>query len=183
MGKSVCFDVLGTCFDFDAGVEAIENRLGQRLKAINVDPKTLFFSWFYSAQRDFTYASIVGDYVPIAQVLRYTLRRACLIVDLPQDRAPTDEDVAEIMKAVTSLRARPGLKTCYDGLRDAGWDVYGVTNGGKATSLKYYALAGIDLDEEHLLSCDEVKAAKPDIRVYETRKSASELKGVEHQGW
>ena len=178
MGKSVCFDVLGTCFDFDAGIEAIETRLGQQLKAVNVDSKTLFFSWFYSAQRDFTYASIVGDYVPIALVLKSTLRRACLIVDLPKEQSPTDADVAEIMKAVTSLRARPGLKACYDGLRDAGWDVYGVTNGGKETSLKYYALANIELDDQHLLSCDEVKVAKPHIRVYENANRYLSSKGL-----
>src|ERR1700753_756115 len=115
MTKSVCFDVLGTCFDFETGAEAIDARLGPRLRAINVDPKTLFFSWFYAAQRDFTYITVVGDYIPIAQVLKHTLRRACLIVDLPADQAPSDEDVAAIMKAVTSLKARPGLKNCYDG--------------------------------------------------------------------
>ena len=123
--KSVCFDVLGTCFGFEAAIEAIDSRLGPKLKAINVDPKTLFFSWFYAAQRDFTYTSIVGDYTPIAQILKNTLKRACLIVDLPADQAPTDDDVATVMKAVTSLQARPGLKACFDGLRDAGLDVYG----------------------------------------------------------
>ena len=75
MTKSVCFDVLGTCFGFEAAIEAIESRLGPRLKEINVDPKTLFFSWFYAAQRDFTYTTVVGQYVPIAQVLKHTLKR------------------------------------------------------------------------------------------------------------
>jgi 2-haloacid dehalogenase len=178
MTKSVCFDVLGTCFDFDKAIEAIEARLGSRLKTIGVDAKTLFFSWFYSAQRDFTYATIVGDYKPIAEVLKHTLRRACFIVDLPKDQSPTDEDVAEVMKAVTSLRARPGLKACYDGLRDAGYDVYGITNGGKETSLKYYALADIELDKDHLLSCDEIKVAKPDIRVYENANRHLNSKGL-----
>lgn len=166
MAKSVCFDVLGTCFDFDKAIEAIDKRLGQRLKAIGVDSKTLFFSWFYSAQRDFTYATVCGDYKPIAQVLKNTLRRACFTVDLPKDQAPMDDDIAEVMKAVTSLAPRPGLKICYDGLRDAGWDVYGVTNGGKETSLNYYKLADIELDEDHLLSCDDIRVAKPDVRVY-----------------
>lgn len=178
MAKSVCFDVLGTCFDFDRAIEAIDTRLGKRLKAIQVDPKTLFFSWFYSAQRDFTYASICGDYTPIAQVLKNTLGRACFIVDLPKNQGPTEEDVAEVMKAVTSLEARPDLKECYDGLREAGWDVYGVTNGGKQTSLKYYALADIRLDDEHLLSCDDIKAAKPDLRVYQNTNRHLNSRGL-----
>ena len=112
MTKSASFDVLGTCFDFGAAIEAIDSRLGTKLKAINVDPKTLFFSWFYAAQRDFTYVTVAGDYIPIAQVLKHTLKRACLIVDLPEDQAPSDEDVAAIMSGVTSLRARPRLKSC-----------------------------------------------------------------------
>lgn len=52
MSKSVCFDVLGTCFGFEVAIKAIEERLGPRLKAIGVDPKTLFFSW-YRAQMDY----------------------------------------------------------------------------------------------------------------------------------
>lgn len=123
MAKSACFDVLGTCFGFGAGIEAVQARLGSRLKAIGVDPKTFFFQWFYSAQRDFTYTSVVGSYMPIAQILKHTLRRACLIVDLPFDEAPDDDDVAAIMSAITSLEARPGLKACFDGLREAGWEV------------------------------------------------------------
>ena len=82
------------------------------------------------------------------------------------------------MKAVTSLEARPGLKTCFDGLREAGWDVYGVTNGGSETSLNYYKLADIDLDSEHLLSCDDVGAAKPDLRVYINATNRLDAKGL-----
>lgn len=178
MTKSVCFDVLGTCFAFEAAIKAIEGRLGDRLKAINVDPKTLFFSWFYAAQRDFTYTSLIGQYTPIAKVLKHTLRRACLIVDLPVDQAPSDEDVAAVMKAVTSLEARPGLKKCLDGLREAGWDVYGVTNGGKETSLNYYRLADINLDADHLLSCDDLSVAKPDVRVYENAHGHLDSRGL-----
>ncbi|KAK5164938.1 uncharacterized protein LTR77_009603 [Saxophila tyrrhenica] len=167
MSKSISFDVLGTCFAFDAAIAALTDRLGPRLKAINVDPKTLFFSWFYAAQRDFTYLSLVGSYTPIAQVLKHTLRRACLIVDLPADQAPTDEDVAAVMQAVTALEAREGLKACFDGLKGGGWEVLAVTNGGMETSLDYYRKAGVELDAQHLLSCDDMKVAKPDVRVYE----------------
>lgn len=181
MTKSVCFDVLGTCFAFDAAIEAIETQLGPRLKAIGVDPKTLFFSWFYAAQRDFTYTTVVNVYVPIATVLKNTFRRACLIVDLPEDQAPTDEDVSEVMKAVTSLRARPGLKACFDGLRAAGWEVLGVTNGGKETSQNYFKLADIELDGDHLLSCDDVQAAKPDFRVYMNAKRHLTFKGLSEE--
>lgn len=163
--KSVCFDVLGTCFEFTSVIELIESRFGNKLAAVNVDAKSLFFSFFYAAQRDFTYTSMAGRYTPIAQVLKLTFRRACMIVDLPPDQI-TDEDVDAVMEEMKRLRPRTGLKECFDGLREAGFDLYGVTNGGKQTSLGYYKLAGIDLDEDHLLSCDDISVAKPDHKVY-----------------
>lgn len=157
MTKSASFDVLGTCFSFDGAIKAITTRLGPKLSTANIDAKTLCFSWFFAAQRDFTYVSMTGSYTPIAQILQHTFKRACAVSDLPLEEV-SDEDVAAVMEQVKRLEPRPGLKKCYEGLRSAGWDVYAVTNGGKATSLKYYELAGIELDEEHLLSCDDLKA-------------------------
>jgi 2-haloacid dehalogenase len=166
MTKSASFDVIGTCFAFHAPITTIQSRLGPKLQTLGIDPKTLFFSWFYAAQRDFTYVSMTGSYVPIAQVLKSTFRRACAVVDLAMD-AVSDEDVEEVMKAFKAMGPRDGLKKCFDGLREAGWDVYGVTNGGTETSLNYFHKAGIELDEQHLLSCDAIQIAKPDVRVYE----------------
>ncbi|KAI4662880.1 uncharacterized protein J4E79_004191 [Alternaria viburni] len=177
MTKSASFDVIGTCFAFSAPITTIQSRLGPKLSTAAVDPKTLFFSWFYAAQRDFTYVSMSGSYVPIAQVLKSTFRRACAVVDLPLD-AITDEDVEEVMKAFKAMGPRDGLKTCFDGLREAGWDVYGVTNGGSETSLAYYHNAGIELDEQHLLSCDAIKIAKPDVRVYENADKCLTERGL-----
>lgn len=167
MTKSASFDVIGTCFAFEGVVAAISSQIGPKLSAIGVDPKTLFFSWFYAAQRDFTYISMADSYKPIAQVLKATFKRACLTVDLPAGQI-SDDDVTSVMKAFAgAMPAREGLKRCYDALREAGWDVCAVTNGGVQTSLNYYNAADIDLDEDHLLSCDDLKIAKPDVRVYE----------------
>lgn len=166
MTKSASFDVIGTCFDFGVPIKAIHDRLGPKLSTAAVDPKTLFFSWFYAAQRDFTYVSMAGSYKPIAEVLKLTFRRACRIVDLPAD-AVTEEDLEAVMNAFKSMEPRDGLKRCFDGLREAGWDVYAVTNGGVSTSLNYYRAANIELDEAHLLSCDDLSIAKPDVKVYE----------------
>jgi 2-haloacid dehalogenase len=177
MSKSAAFDVIGTCFEFSAPITAIQQRLGPKLSTAAIDPKTLFFSWFYAAQRDFTYISLCGSYKPIAEILKLTFRRACLVVDLPAD-AVTDEDIAEVMKAFKSMGPREGLKRCFDGLRNSGWDVYGVTNGGSEVSLKYYHVAGIDLDAEHLLSCDDLKIAKPDIKVYENAQRHLNSRGL-----
>ncbi|TKA74764.1 hypothetical protein B0A55_03856 [Friedmanniomyces simplex] len=181
MPKSACFDVLGTCFDFTPTIDTIRDRLGDKLTAVNVDPKSLFFSWFYAAQRDFTYTSICGSYTPIAKILKLTFKRACMIVDLPADQV-SDEDVAAVMDCITKLPPRKALRECFDGLRKAGWDVYAVTNGGKQTSLKYYELANIELDADHLLSCDDIQVAKPDIRVYEAANQHLTSGGVGREG-
>lgn len=177
MTPSASFDVIGTCFDFSIPIQAIHDCLSPKLSTANADPKTLFFSWFYAAQRDFTYVSLAGAYKPIAEILRLTFKRACRIVDLPAD-AVSDEDVAAVMKAFKSMTPREGLKECFDGLREAGWDVYGVTNGGVETSLAYYHNAGIDLDEDHLLSCDSIQIAKPDVKVYENAQNHLSKQGM-----
>lgn len=181
MTLSASFDVIGTCFEFEAPIQAIYDRLGDKLSTAKSDPKTLFFAWFYAAQRDFTYISLAGSYKPIAEVLKLTFKRACLIVDLPAN-AVSDDDVAVIMKAFKSMGPREGLKECFDGLREAGWDVYGVTNGGVETSLAYYHNANIELDEAHLLSCDDLKVAKPDVKVYERAQDHLTKQGLGDQG-
>lgn len=181
MAKSVSFDVIGTCFSFDSAIQAITDCLGPRLSELSIDPKTLCYQWFYSAQRDFTYASICGAYLPIAQVLRATFKRACFIVDLPQTHV-SDADVTAVMAAFRQLPPRPGLKTCIDGLRAAGWDVYGVTNGGVEASLAYFHNADITIDEAHLLSCDAIQVAKPDARVYEAANTHLSARSLGEDG-
>lgn len=181
MTKSACFDVIGTCFEFSAPIAAIHDRLGTKLSTAKSDPKTLFFAWFYAAQRDFTYVSLAGAYKPIAEILKSTFKRACLIVDLPASDV-SDDDVAAIMKAFKSMGPREGLKECFDGLRSAGWDVYGVTNGGVETSLAYYHNANIELDEQHLLSCDALQVAKPDVKVYERAQDHLTSQGLGSKG-
>jgi 2-haloacid dehalogenase len=54
MTLSASFDVIGTCFEFEVPIQAIHDRLGDKLSTAKSDPKTLFFAWFYAAQRDFT---------------------------------------------------------------------------------------------------------------------------------
>lgn len=179
--KSACFDVLGTSFDFAKAIDVISQRLGEKLSAVKVEPKGLFFSWFYAAQRDFTYTSIAGSYTPIAQVLKHTFKRACQIVDLPADQV-SDDDVAAVMEEITKLPPRAGLKKCIDGLRAAGWDVHGVTNGGKQTSMNYYKLADIELDGDHLLSCDDIEVAKPEVKVYQTANQHLTARGHGEKG-
>ncbi|KAK5087116.1 hypothetical protein LTR05_004287 [Lithohypha guttulata] len=186
MPKSASFDVLGTCFHFQPLIDIIHEIISRNTSPkTTIDATTLFHSWFYAAQRDFTYVSICGSYTPIAQILKQTFRRACAIVDFPDpNKHITDKDLENIMTEIKRLPPRPGLKEIFDGLRDDGWDVYAVTNGGKESSLKYFELGGVQLDGDHLLSCDDIKVAKPDMKVYENAGSWLEGRGCEKsQRW
>jgi len=89
MTKSASFDVIGTCFAFDVPISTIHSRLGPKLVTAAVDPKTLFFSWFYAAQRDFTYVSMTGAYVPIAQVLKLRSDAHAPLSIYPSTPSPT----------------------------------------------------------------------------------------------
>lgn len=167
--KSASFDVLGTCFHFTPLITLIDKILRRSQPNTTIDASSLFHSWFYAAQRDFTYLSLCNAYTPIASVLQQTFRRAASIVGFPDpSNNITDDDLTAIMTELKQLPPRPGLKETFDGLRAHGWDVYAVTNGAAATSLKYFELADIALDEQHMLSCDAIQVAKPDLRVYET---------------
>lgn len=182
MTKSASFDVLGTCFHFQPLIDLIDKIIHRQ--NTNIDAATLFHSWFYAAQRDFTYTSMVGSYTPISQILSQTFRRACAIVDFPDpNKNITDDDINDIVTELKRLPAREGLKEIFDGLRESGWDVYAVTNGGKAASLKYFELAGVDLADDHLLSCDDIKVAKPDPKVYENANKHLESMGLKGEKW
>lgn len=182
MPKSASFDVLGTCFHFAPVIHLIDTILHHSNPTTPIDATTLFHSWFYAAQRDFTYLSLCNRYTPIARVLRGTFRRACSIVGFPEVQTNiTDEDLDGIMREIRQLPAYEGLRECFAGLREAGWDVFAVTNGGAETSLKYFELAGVPLDGDHLVSCDEIEGgvAKPDSRVYERMNTVLESRGCE----
>lgn len=181
MAKSAAFDVLGTCFHFGPVIDRIDAIL-HRDPTINttIDATSLFHSWFYAAQRDFTYVSVVGAYTPIAQILKATFRRACAIVDFPDaERNITDADLDALMAELRKLPPRDGLAQCFDALRRAGWDLYAVTNGALEGSLKYFELAGIELDKDHLLSCDDLQVAKPDLKVYANANAWLDRRGCE----
>jgi 2-haloacid dehalogenase len=166
---SASFDVIGTCFAFDNPITAITTLLGSALDAHSISPTAFFFTWFYSAQRDFTYLSLSHRYTPIATVLKTTFRRAALTLGLPSS-AISDGAADELMAAFKKLTPQPGLKACIERLRKEGWHVLAVTNGGAETSLGYFRGAGVQIAEGDVLSCDALKVAKPDVKVYENAR-------------
>ncbi|ORY75398.1 HAD-like domain-containing protein [Protomyces lactucae-debilis] len=178
--KQICFDVIGTCFHFDAPIAVLEERLSDSLKERNITAEALFFSLFYAAQRDFTYLSMVDAYTPIGKVIKSTVKRACLILGLESplltESGGTDLEDA-VIEAFKKMPARPGLKELFDGLQDDGWQCVAVTNGARSTTLGYFSDAGIKIDDEHCLSCDDIKVAKPAAAVYDNANKHLDILG------
>ena len=164
MTKSICFDVIGTCFSFDAIIEAIDQEVGSIIKPANVSAKSLFFSWFYAGQRDFTYLSQCNSYQPIAVVLKSTFRRSLRILDI--DAQVSDDSIDVIMNAFANPRPRKGLFECVKGLQEH-HQVIAVTNGSAKATEGYFKPCPVDLQ-----SCDSIQRAKPDAEVY---KAAAKL--------
>ena len=54
----------GTCFGLEALVDALKAEFGDALR----DPVQTALLWYYSAQRDFCYRSVMGDYVRLCSV-------------------------------------------------------------------------------------------------------------------
>lgn len=181
MAVTICFDVIGTMFGYGPIIEVLEETLTSSRKFPNnvqFNPTVLFMAWFWAAQRDFTYLSQAGQYTPIAQVLKSTLPRALEVAGIPKD-ALGDNDSYTIVKQFQELEPRPGLVEAIRTLKNEmkGVELWAVTNGAKSTTQNYFKKAALegsqglgDLDTR-VISCDEIKLAKADPKVYENALS------------
>lgn len=68
--KNVVFDVVGTLISYDRIYNAIDTRLGPKLREHNVQPSFLGYTWVEVAEREYTYLSVSGAYTPYATHLR-----------------------------------------------------------------------------------------------------------------
>ncbi|KAF2161388.1 hypothetical protein M409DRAFT_28122 [Zasmidium cellare ATCC 36951] len=141
--KNVVFDIVGTLVGYEKLFEAIEERLGDRLKAHGVGPASLFgYTWIEVAEREYTYLSMSG--------LKFA----------------NADDLAVIMVGYKAMELRPGAKECVKKLRDAGFTVYGFTMGDISRVGGYFKAGGLDWPAENLLSCDTRGVGKPDPEAY-----------------
>ncbi|GAA6025953.1 hypothetical protein JCM11491_005174 [Sporobolomyces phaffii] len=163
----VCFDVLGTCFTFDRATQALLSVFPD-LDEERAD--SIIQDWFHSAQRDFTYLSINGDYQPIAKVLKHSLPRIYLMHHLvdplhtstttsshrPDDDVVVDVDadlVDPVLAALPTLSPRPSLAPCSRLLlldrsssessksSSTRFRLVAVTNGGLESTKNYFSAA------------------------------------------
>lgn len=165
--KNVVFDVIGTLVSYDQVFDAIDHRLGTRLRAEGVKPELLGHTWFETAEREYTYLSISGKCVPFTDVFRAVFYRVLWMAGIAEPRAfASADDLEYIIHENNALKMRPGAAECIQTLRDAGFTVWGFTAGDLKRVSGYFQQAGIDLPSENLLSCDSTGVGKPDPAAY-----------------
>ncbi|ROV93470.1 hypothetical protein VSDG_06798 [Cytospora chrysosperma] len=166
-GKHVVFDIVGTCVGYEAFFEAIDARIGDRLRAHCITPKIFAFAWMECAEREFTFLDLSGRYKPFFPIFRPLFHRVLGQVGIPKARELfSDEDADVCADAYKGLKARPGVQEAWQKLRDAGFTVWALTTGDKARVKGYLAGAGLDCPDENFFSCDGLDVRKPVPRAY-----------------
>ncbi|TDZ34525.1 2-haloalkanoic acid dehalogenase [Colletotrichum spinosum] len=165
--KNVVFDVVGTLVSYEHLFEAIDARLGERLRARGIQPKLLGCCWLEVAEREYTYLSMSGRYVVFFKVFESLFYRCLHYAGVEDPRAfASGEDVAHLIDEWKKLNLREGAAECVRKLRDAGFTVWCFTAGDLARVGGYFSRGGVDMPVENLLSCDSSGLAKPTPEAY-----------------
>ncbi|CAI6088002.1 unnamed protein product [Clonostachys chloroleuca] len=165
--KHVVFDVVGTCMSYDVIFDAIDTRLGDRLRAQCIKPKLLGYTWFEAAEREYTYLSISGRYTRFYDVFKGLFYRMLWMAGIEEPREfATDDDLAYILDQFMQLQARPGVAECFQILRDAGFTCWAFTAGDTSRVRGYFTRNGIDMPLENFISCDSLSIGKPALESY-----------------
>ena len=167
--KNIVFDVVGTLVGYEKLYEVTEARLGPKMRAQGIGPTSMFgYMWIEVAEREYTYLSMSGAYVPYAQVFESIFWRILWKAGIEKPREfATNEDLVAIMEdGYKKMEMRSGAKECVQKLREAGFTVWAFTMGDLSRVGGYFKQAGIDMPAEHLKSCDSSKIGKPDPEAY-----------------
>jgi 2-haloacid dehalogenase len=166
--KHVVFDIVGTCVSYDALFDALDDRLGDQLRAQGIKPRLLGYLWIEVTEREYTYLSMNGRYVGFRDVFGSLFYRMLYMSGISEPtKFASDEDLNYILQQYKKLDARPGVAECFQLLRDAGFTVWALTAGDVERVGGYFSHNGIHMPEENFVSCDSVGIGKPDPKVYQ----------------
>lgn len=166
--KHVVFDIVGTCVSYDAMFDALDHRLGDKLRAQGIKVNLLGYLWIEVTEREYTYLSMNGRYVGFRDIFRQLFYRMLYMAGIQDPHSfATDEDLKYIMQQYMKLEARPGIAECFQILRDAGFTVWALTAGDVERVGGYFTHNGIHMPTENFITCDSFKIGKPDPRVYQ----------------
>ena len=82
----------------------------------------------------------------------------------------SEEDVEYFIEEYKNCEVRPGAKECIDQLKTAGWTVWAFTSGDRERVRGYFSKGEIAIENEHIVTCDDVGVGKPEIKAYERVK-------------
>lgn len=165
--KNVVFDIVGTLVCYDHLYEAIDRRLGDRLRAEGIKPSLLGHTWMETAEREYTNLSISGRYKVYGDVFEALFYRILFMGGIKEPRRfASPEDLEYIMSEYKGLTMRPGAAECVKKLREAGFTVWAFTAADLDRVGGYFRKAGIEMPAENLLSCDSAGVGKPDLAAY-----------------
>lgn len=166
--KHVVFDIVGTCVSYDAMFDALDLRLGDKLRAEGVKPKLLGYLWIEVTEREYTYLSMNGKYVAFREVFSSLFYRMLYMSGIQDPHSfASDDDLKYILQQYMKLEARPGIAECFQILRDNGFTVWALTAGDVERVGGYFTHNNIHMPKENFISCDAFKIGKPDPKVYQ----------------
>lgn len=178
--KHVVWDIVGTVVSYQAAWDALNLRLGEKLRGRGLDPCLFGFAWHEVAEREYTYLSMSGKYTPFFSVMEGLFYRVLSQAGIEKPREfASDEDLKYIMSQNAELKPRPGAAECWQKLRDAGFTMWAFTAGDATRVQGYLAKAGIELPEENFRSCDSAGIGKPAPECYKPLLEAFQKDGDE----
>lgn len=165
--KNVVFDIVGTLVCYDHLYDALDRRLGDRLRAEGIKPSFLGNIWMEAAEREYTNLSISGRYKAYGDVFEALFYRVLAMGGIKEPRQfASPDDLDYLMSEYERLTMRPGAAECVQKLRDAGFTVWAFTAADLGRVGGYFRKAGIEVPSENLLSCDAAGVGKPDLAAY-----------------
>jgi 2-haloacid dehalogenase len=138
---NVVFDSMGTLFE----LSPLHERLGTAATE----------AWFERILHSAASLTMLGDFVPFAELARTTLATTCAKLSLDVDQRDV---VAQLEQLPPAADARAALERADR--------AFVLTNGGRMAGEQLLARAGLDGYVERVFGVDEVKAYKPDARPY-----------------
>ncbi|KAF2826011.1 HAD-like protein [Ophiobolus disseminans] len=182
MPKIIIFDIVGTLVSHEHFFTAIAERL-PGLSKHNLSARLLGFAWLECAEREYTYLSLSGKYVPFATVFESLFWRVLHSAGVTEPRKiATGEDVKALMQEYQKCQVRPGAKQCIDTLRANDWTVWAFTNGDRERVEGYFHDGSIAIDASHIITCDEIGVGKPELRAYKKVREKIGL-GKDEEAW
>jgi 2-haloacid dehalogenase len=142
---NVVFDSMGTLFE----LTPLHDRLGEAATE----------AWFERTLHSATTLTIVGEFVPFAELAAATLATTCAMLSL-------DVDQDDVLAQLGRLPPADDALTALERVRAHGDRAFVLTNGGRDAGEQLLARCGLDAFVERVFGVDEVQAYKPDPRPY-----------------